>query len=503
MITLRDLLKREGEKYGSLLSLEGDGVENPVLTEMSSDSRQIGPGGIFCCIRGENADGHEFAPAAINRGAAVLLTDHLLPLDVPQIVSGNVRRDMGRLADILYGEPSKKLLLFAATGTNGKSTTVWMLRHLLESLGIRTGLFGTIMYSDGVLERDADRTTPESWEIQRDLAAMVNNGCGACVMEASSHGLALGRLEGCRFDGAVFTNLSEEHLDYHGTLEDYFLAKKRLFSSFMKPLWHGAANGDDPWGRRIQSLYSENILTFGLDSALLDIRGEGVELSIAGSEFYLVSSPEEEEKAPFFLPLPGRFNVYNALGALALLLSFFPDRRKELADAMKSMVQVPGRLEKYFFSNGVTVIIDFAHTPAALKNVLGELRTMCHGKLISVFGHGGERFEPNRPALGRTAASLADGVIITMDNPRREDPQKIATQILEGVQSEEKTVDVRVILDRKKAVRTALDEARRGDVVVLSGKGPEKYLIIGREKIPYSDRDEVLSWAQDRGVTEI
>lgn len=502
MITLRALLKRQEEKYGSLLSLERGGEENPVLTEISSDSRKIGSGGLFCCIRGENADGHDFASAAVDRGAAVLLTDHILPLDVPQIVSGNARRDMGRLADLLYGEPSEKLLLLAATGTNGKSTTVWMLRHLLESLGIRTGLFGTILYSDGLHEREADRTTPESWEIQRDLAAMVENGCGACVMEASSHGLMLGRLEGCRFDGGVFTNLSEEHLDYHGTLEEYFQAKTRLFSSFMKFGWKGAANGDDPWGRRIQSLYCENMVSFGLDSDSLNIRGKEVSLSIAGSEFFLVSSPEAE-KVPVFLPLPGLFNVYNALGALALVGSFFPDRRNELADAMKSMVQVPGRLEKYFFSNGVTVIIDFAHTPAALKNVLGELRTMCSGKLVSLFGHGGERFEPNRPALGRTAASLADRVIITMDNPRREDPQKIATQILEGVRSEDKPVDVRVILDRKKAVRTALDEARRGDVIVLSGKGPEKYLIIGREKIPYSDRDEVLSWAQDIGVKVI
>lgn len=502
MITLRALLKRQAEKYGSPLSLEAQAEENPLLTEMSSDSRQIGPGGLFCCIRGENADGHDFAPSAADRGAAALLTDHILPLDIPQIVSGDVRRDMGRLADILYGEPSEKLLLLAATGTNGKSTTVWMLRHLLKAIGIRTGLFGTILHSDGLREREADRTTPESWEIQRDLAAMVENGCGACVMEASSHGLMLGRLEGCRFDGAVFTNLSEEHLDYHGTLEDYFLAKERLFSSFMKPLWHGGANGDDPWGRRIRSLHPENILAFGLESALLDVRGEGVALSIAGSEFFLVT-PRGGEKTYLSLPLPGRFNVYNALGALSLLLSFFPNQRKELAEAMKSMVQVPGRLEKYFFSNGVTVIIDFAHTPSALKNVLGELRTMCPGKLVSVFGHGGERFEPNRPALGRNAASLADRVIITMDNPRGESPQKIADQILEGVHFEGKPVDVRIILDRKKAVRTALDEARRGDVVVLSGKGPEKYLVIGGDKIPYSDRGEVLSWAHDRGVTEI
>lgn len=502
MITLCTLLKRYAEKYGCPLSLEGSGERDPVLTEISSDSRQIASGGLFCCIRGENADGHDFAPSALERGASVLLTDHILPLDVPQIVSRNVRRDMGRLADILYGEPSGKLLLLAATGTNGKSTTVWMLRYLLESLGIRTGLFGTILYSDGVHEREADRTTPESWEIQRELAAMVENGCGACVMEASSHGLILDRLEGCRFDGAVFTNLSEEHLDYHGTLEEYFQAKTRLFSSLMKPRWQGAANGDDLWGRRIQSLYTENILSFGLDADTLDIRGEGVALSIAGSEFSLVTSPKEG-KVPLFLPIPGRFNVYNALGALTLLGFFFPDQKKELADAMKFMVQVPGRLEKYFFSNGVTVIIDFAHTPTALKNVLGELQTMCSGTLVSLFGHGGERFEPNRPALGRIAASLAQKVIITSDNPRREDPQRIAGQILEGVLSESRPVDVRVILDRKTAVRTALDEAQSGDVVVLSGKGPEKYIVIGGERIPYSDRGEVLSWAEDSGVTEI
>ncbi len=498
MIALRTLLERYEEKYRAHLSLQDGEERNPLLLQMSADSRQTGPGGLFCCISGENADGHDFAPSALERGAAALLTDHFLDLDVPQVVSPHVRRDMGRLADIFYGEPSEKLLLFAATGTNGKSTTAWMLRHLLERLGIRTGLFGTILYSDGIHDRDADRTTPESWEIQRDMAAMVKNGCGACVMEASSHGLVQGRLEGCRFDGAVFTNLSEEHLDYHGSLEEYFQAKARLFSSFMKPGWHGAANGDDPWGRRIRMLHPMEILTFGLASEHLDIRGRDVSLSVAGSEFTLAASQGENRVS---LPLPGRFNVYNALGALTLLGRFFPERTEEMAAAMKSMVQVPGRLEKYFFSNGVTVIIDFAHTPSALKNVLEELRTMCPGALVSLFGHGGERFEPNRAALGRIAASLADRVIITMDNPRREEPGKIAEQILEGVRSEDADADVRVILDRKIAVRAALDDARSGDVVVLSGKGPEKYLVIGKEKIPYSDRDEVLSWARESGVT--
>ena len=499
MITLARLLERHGKKYGVSLSVErGDG-NNPLLKEICADSRQIGPGGLFCCIQGENADGHDFAPAAVNRGAAVLLTERPLPLDVPQILSAHTRRDMGRLADILYGEPSEKLLLLAATGTNGKSTTVWMLRHILETLGLRTGLFGTILYSDGLHDREAARTTPESWEIQRDLAVMVDNGCRACVMEASSHGLMLGRLEGCRFDGAVFTNLSEEHLDYHGTLEEYFKAKTRLFSSFMKPRWHGAANGDDPWGRKLLRLYPDNIRSFGLERDTLDFRAEGVSLSIEGSEFFVRS--DEEKKTPLTLPLPGRFNVYNALGALTLADSFFPGRREEKAEAMKSMVQVPGRLEKYVFSNGVTVIIDFAHTPTALKNVLGEVRTMCSGHLISLFGHGGERFEPNRPALGRIAAAAADRIFITMDNPRREDPQKIAEQILEGVHSVNKAVDVRLILDRKNAVRSALDGAEQGDVVVLSGKGPEKHLVIGTEKIPYSDREEVFSWAEERGVT--
>jgi UDP-N-acetylmuramoyl-L-alanyl-D-glutamate--2,6-diaminopimelate ligase len=475
--------------------------ENPLFLEkVTGDSREVLPGSVFCCVRGEKRDGLDFAAAAMEKGACAFLTDREIALPIPQLLTSDVRRDMGRLASIVYGSPSMKIKMFAVTGTNGKSTTTWMIRHILQYAGIRTGLFGTIVYNDGAVERDAGRTTPESYEIQRSLASMVENGCGACVMEASSHGLSLGRLEGCCFDGAIFTNLSNEHLDYHKTLEEYFHAKTRLFSTYMKDGWHGASNRDDLHGRLLLSIFSGSLIPFGIGGNNSEgVMGNILSAAPSGNEFS-VSLPGRGKKLRIFLPLPGRFNVYNALGSIALLHSLVEDPEK-IAGALRTMPQVPGRLERYYLSNGACVIIDFAHTPAALGNVLSELRNMCTGKLCAVFGHGGERFQPNRHSLGLTAAGYCDKVVVTMDNPRGEDPVKIADQIFEGISASEKKPETEIIIDRKSAIRKALDWARDGDVVAVTGKGPEKYLIIGNQTIPYSDRETVLDWAQERGLT--
>lgn len=497
---LTEVLDEFVNKYGSSPIIRNCPDNPPLLEQVTGDSREVAPGSAFCCVRGERRDGLDFAAAAVEKGACVLLTDREIPLPVPQLLTSDVRRDMGRLASIVYGCPSLKMKMFAVTGTNGKSTTTWMIRHILQSAGIRTGLFGTIVYNDGAVERDAGRTTPESYELQRSLASMVTNGCGACVMEASSHGLSLGRLEGCSFDGAVFTNLSEEHLDYHKTLEEYFQAKTRLFSMYMKDGWRGASNRDDPHGRMLLSAFPGNLTPFGLGENVAEgVMGSLLSASPSGNEFS-VRLPGRKEELQVFLPLPGRFNVYNALGSIALLHSFVEDTKK-IASALKTMPQVPGRLERYYLSSGVCVIIDFAHTPTALGNVLSELRHMCSGKLCAVFGHGGERFQPNRHSLGLTAARFCDKIIVTMDNPRSEDPGKIADQICEGVHASDRRPETEIVLDRKAAVRKALDGAREGDVVAVTGKGPEKYLVIGNQTIPYSDRETVLDWAQERGLT--
>ena len=500
MPLLNSVLDQFGKKYGSSPAVRNFPVNPPLLEQVTGDSREVVPGSVFCCVRGEKRDGLDFAAAAVEKGACAILTDREIPFPVPQLLTTDVRRDMGRLASIVYGYPSSMMKMFAVTGTNGKSTTTWMIRHILQSLGIRTGLFGTIVYNDGAVEKDAGRTTPESYEIQRSLASMVKNGCGACVMEASSHGLSLGRLEGCSFDGAVFTNLSEEHLDYHKTLEEYFQAKSRLFSQYMKDGWHGASNMDDLHGRMLLSAFPGKLIPFGLgENSAEGVRGSILSATPSGNEFS-VRLPGRQKDLKVFLPLPGRFNVYNALGSIAILQPFV-ENPERTATALRTMPQVPGRLERYFLSSGVCVIIDFAHTPAALGNVLSELRNMCAGRLFAVFGHGGERFQPNRHSLGMTAARLCDRIIVTMDNPRSEDPGDIADQICEGIRSSEREPETEIILDRKAAIRRALDEARAGDVVAVTGKGPEKYLIIGNQTIPYSDRETVLDWVQERGLT--
>ncbi len=498
MPLLSSVLSDFEKKYGPSLVLKSEGTGDPFVGHVSGDSRDVLPDSIFCCVKGEKFDGLEHAAAAAKNGARALLTDRESPEPLPQLLTDNVRRDMGRLASVVYGDPSTRLKMFAVTGTNGKTTSAWMIRHILSSFGMKTGIFGTIVYNDGKGDRDAGRTTPESYEIQRSLAEMVKNGCSACVMEASSHGIAFGRLEGCAFDGALFTNLSEEHLDYHKTLEEYYLVKERLFSDFMKAGWRGACNRDDDYGKRLIEKFSSNLAHFGLKP-----EGEGFSARIissdaAGSEFE-VSLPGSE-KISLFLPLPGRFNVYNALGSIALLFSFIKTA-DGMAAALKTMPQVPGRLERYFFSNGACAVIDFAHTPYALKNILSELRGMCRGSLTAVYGHGGERFEQNRYSLGLYGAQFCEKLIITMDNPRSEDPARIAEQIMEGVRASEKTPDARIILDRKEAVRTALDEAGDDDIVVITGKGPERFISIGGRTIPYSDRETVLEWARERGLT--
>lgn len=497
---LTTVLEEFERKFGSSPAVRNLPGKPPLLEQVTGDSREVVSGSVFCCVKGEKKDGLDYAAAAAEKGASVILTDREIPLRIPQLLTNDVRRDMGRLASIVYGSPSSRMKMFAVTGTNGKSTTTWMIRHILQCAGIKTGLFGTIVYNDGAVEKDAGRTTPESYEIQRSLASMVKNGCGACVMEASSHGLSLGRLEGCTFDGAVFTNLSEEHLDYHKTLEEYFHAKTRLFSTYMKDGWHGASNRDDLHGKKLLSAFPGNLTPFGLgENSAEGVKGAILSATPSGNEFS-VRLPGRRKELLVSLPLPGRFNVYNALGSLALLQSFVEDPEK-ISAALKTMPQVPGRLERYYLSSGVCVIIDFAHTPAALGNVLSELRTMCAGKLFAVFGHGGERFQPNRHSLGLTAARFCDKIVVTMDNPRSEDPGDIADQIFEGVRASERKPETEIVLDRKTAVRSALDEAHEGDVVAVTGKGPEKYLIIGNQTIPYSDRETVLDWAQERGLT--
>ena len=418
-----------------------------------------------------------------------MLCERPVAVGLPTVVTSSVREVMGEVAAAVYGNPSHRLLMVGVTGTNGKSTTTYILRSILNAAGIRSGLLGTIVESDGVREREADRTTPESCVIQRRLAEMVENGCGACVMETSSHGLFLGRLKGCLFDIPLFTNLNPEHLDFHKEMEQYFQAKRLLFSRYWRPGCEGAAKADDPYGRRLLEEFPDRLRGFSLSSeAFARVRAFRTDLEGSSMTVSMRGFPDLELRSP----LVGNFNVWNVLAAVTALRGRVEDAA--IVRGVAEVPQVPGRLERYSLPNGACCFVDFAHTPEALRNVLSAARELCSGRLISVFGHGGGRYALNRPELGKTAAALADLVIVTMDNPRDEDPADIAAGIVQGIE-ESGRARYQVILDRGEAVRTALSVSAPGDVVVVSGKGPERFLQIGREKIAYSDAETVAAWA--------
>ncbi|MCX7827865.1 MAG: UDP-N-acetylmuramoyl-L-alanyl-D-glutamate--2,6-diaminopimelate ligase [Thermanaerothrix sp.] len=471
------------------------------VRDVVSDTYSVRDGSIFVCVRGSKHDGHGFAKDAVRSGAVALCVKNPVEdVQVPQVVSSNPRSFMGRLGAVLYGWPSKQIKMIGVTGTNGKTTTTYMIRSIFDAAGIKTGLLGTIFYCDGISFEYADRTTPEGSGIQMFLKRMRDNGCGACVMEASSHGLEQGRLEGCLFDGAVFTNLTPEHLDFHGSIDSYFDAKRKLFRHYMKDGWVGASNASDPWGKRLLDEYGGNmvgyaviggqelpqvgawcgrVMSYGLDGMTLDV------FDPQGKVFVQKLS----------VPLIGEYNAENAMGAIALCASMGIDP-SSIRDGIASMPQVPGRLETYRFPNRVVAVIDYAHTPDGLEKVLTALRKVCVGKLWAVFGHGGERSREHRPKLGGVASSLADRVVITMDNPRSEDPEEIARQIESGMASPREGFAHWVIINRSEAIRFAMDNAAPGDLVAITGKGPERFLIFADRKEPFEDRLEVINWGR-------
>lgn len=483
--------------YKELTLHLGNNFDNdPNILDVYTDSREIVSGSVFVCISGKHSDGHDYINEAVANGAVALVTERNVNVDVPYILVENTRNILGSISSIVYGNPSSRLLMCGITGTNGKSTTAYILRHILETEGLKTGILGTITYNDGMFAEDASRTTPESCFIQRYLSRMLLNGCRACVMEVSSHGLSLGRLNGCLFDAAIFTNLSEEHLDFHEDIQRYFQVKQSLFQSYMKTSWVGVANGDDFYGKCLHDKYLKNISLFGMTNIENKYIASCVSYNVNTTSFMLENL---DKKYEVFIPYLGKYNVYNALSAISLANNLGIDIESSLS-CLKNAPKVPGRFESYYLNNGVRVVIDFAHTPFALKNILASIRELAEGRIISVFGHGGDRFVENRPQLGKIAATFADKVIITSDNPRSEDPASIASQIYEGSIYTKRTPNVSIILDRKEAVYNALNNARDGDIVLISGKGPEREIIYENHRVPYNDLDAVISWSQSTGV---
>ncbi|HVE68915.1 MAG TPA: UDP-N-acetylmuramoyl-L-alanyl-D-glutamate--2,6-diaminopimelate ligase [Solirubrobacteraceae bacterium] len=446
------------------------GVE---VAGLAYDSREAGPGTLFFCVPGFTTDGHDFAPAAVEAGAAALVVERSLGLGVPEVVVPSVREAMAPAAARFHGDPTARLRVVGITGTNGKTTTAWLVRHLLEAASVRTGLLGTVSSVVGGREEPVVRTTPEAVDLQATFARMEAGGDRACAMEVSSHALQLHRVDAIHWAVGVFTNLSRDHLDFHATMEEYYRAKRRLFQA--RPAT-AVVNADDEHGWRLAA--EIGAVTFGVareaDWRALDVRG-----GLTGSRFRVVS-PEGEAEVDS--PLPGAFNVLNVLGALAAA-SALGVALADGATALPGFRAVPGRFEPVDEGQEFAVLVDYAHTPDSLENVLSAARDLGEGRVIVVFGAGGNRDRGKRPLMGEIATRLADVAIVTSDNPRSEDPEAIIAEILAGAGPRAEAQP-----DRRAAIARAVEAARPGDVVVVAGKGHERgQEFAGGRKEPFDD----------------
>lgn len=469
---------------------------DPEISLFVSDSRKIVPGVMFACVKGERFDGHDFAARAAQAGAVALLCERPLEVPLPQIIcaGGDIRRKMGSAAAVLYEDPASKLTMIALTGTNGKTTSTFMTKSILEKAGMKVGLLGTVYNIDGTENEDAEHTTPEGSDLQTWLYKMVRNGCNACVMEASSHAAHQGRIDGVAFDRIGFTNLTVDHLDYHIDMENYFAAKRLLFEKYARNGWKAAVNIDDAYGRRLYDMFGARVVGYGLESKDAQFTAVVKGKSALGMDMEM-TFPDGRSVA-FKLPLLGDYNALNALQAAALAWSLDISAEK-CAEGLAGMPQVPGRLERYIIKDGGTCIIDFAHSPDGLEKVLTALRPVCKGRLITALGAGGNRDNTKRPLMGAAAARLSDFVIITSDNPRDEDPEEIARQVAEG--AKQYPTERKVIVDREEAIFAGLDMLKQDDIFVIAGKGPERFQIVKDEAIPFLDKDKVMDWASLNG----
>jgi UDP-N-acetylmuramoyl-L-alanyl-D-glutamate--2,6-diaminopimelate ligase len=465
----------------TLRELMGKGAPEVEVSGLAYSSRSVSAGTLFFCVPGFKADGHDFAPDAVERGAVALVGERPLGLGVPEVVVDDVRAAMGPVAARFHGDPTAELEVVGITGTNGKTTTAFLVRDLLEASGIPTGLLGTVKQVVGGVEEPVVHTTPEAIDLQATFRRMVDGGDAACVMEVSSHALELRRAAGIHFACRVFTNLTQDHLDFHDDMEAYYLAKRRLFDG-PGPV---VVNLDDEYGRRlaaeVDGAIGFSVETAGWSASTPTYRARDVRFDVTGARFTADTPDGPLELAT---RLPGLFNVSNALAALAIARTLGVDSetcRAALAEAGR----VPGRLEPIEEGQRFGVFVDFAHTPDSLDNVLRAARDLTENRLHVVFGAGGDRDRAKRPLMGEAAAARADRVIVTSDNPRSEDPEAIIEEVLAGTGP-----DVEREPDRRAAIALAVGTAAPGDVVVIAGKGHEQ----GQEfedgrKEPFDDRE--------------
>ncbi len=456
------------------------------ILRLADDSRETVPGCLFVAVQGERADGHDYIEEALARGAVAVILER--ERKTGSAVAIKVRDSTEALAAVaarFFDDPSRGMTLIGITGTNGKTTTSLLVQRILREAGHQPGLIGTLRYEVGGEVSTALNTTPGSLQLQRLLHRMRLAGNDTCVMEVSSHGLALGRVRGCRFDIRVFMNLTRDHLDFHTTMEAYFAAKKHLFEApFAKEGTVSIVNIDDPWSRRLVEGCAGPVRTFGIRNEA-DLRASDVVNSIEGLSF---SVRAEGDTVPIVSPLSGTHNVENILAALSVGSALGVPLAAQ-ARALADVASVPGRFEK-IPGPGFSVIVDYAHTDDALRNLLESAREVCQQRLITIFGCGGDRDRGKRPLMGGVATKLSDVVIVTSDNPRTEAPGKIIEEILAGVDPSKRN-HVQFTEDRREAIRAGITQARAGDLVVVAGKGHEDYQILGETRIHFDDREEV------------
>lgn len=465
-----------------------NGAVGAEIESLAYDSRRVVPSGLFVAIRGHKADGTQYVTEALANGAVAVVSENNLDVGsgAVHIQVHCARRALADIAQAFYGNPSSRMKIVGVTGTNGKTTTAYMIRDLLRAGGFQPGLLGTVAYETGDRTIPAARTTPEAPDIHDLFRQMLESGCDSAVMEVSSHAIALKRIHGIHFNIGVFTNLSRDHLDYHEDMENYFDVKSRLFKADGEESAPPAViNIDDPWGRKLLDVEAEmgDTVTYGFDEKAM-VRAFEVEMD-ADRTCFCLSSPWGE--ARIRLQLLGRFNISNALAALAVGGSFGIDLEC-MAATLENIKAVPGRLEFVPNRRNRKVFVDYAHTDDALRNVLETLRNICRGKLIVVFGCGGNRDRGKRRLMGQAAASLADFTVITSDNPRKEDPAAIVGDIVRGFSGGEA---FEVVLDRREAIARGIQKTGRRDILLIAGKGHEAYQELKETIVPFDDRETV------------
>lgn len=468
------------------------GSDQKEILHLSSDSREVVPGSLFVALSGARVDGHQYLQAAADRGAVALVVEWGRSLSSPEGVTlievRDTRRALAILADRFYGSPSRKLSVVGVTGTNGKTTTTSLIATILRSAGHETGVIGTIETVIGERRLPAKNTTPESIELQRILKEMVDRGLSHCVMEVSSHALAMGRVRGISFAQALFTNLTQDHLDYHGSMEEYARAKGLLFSQlgniYSESLRPAILNADDPHSAGFARVTAQPVITYGIENEA-DVMATDISMDENGIRFTLRTWNGGKFMA--HISLIGRFNLYNSLAALtsAYLLGIPFEQGIE---AIRTITGVSGRFEKVEEGQDFTVIVDYAHTPDGLENVLSTVRQLAKRRVFCVVGAGGERDRGKRPKMARVAERYADFLFLTSDNPRREDPAAILQEMKTGL-IHDTHCKTEVISDRKEAITRAIALAEPGDIVLIAGKGHETYQILGTDVIHFDDRE--------------